>query len=282
MANNKIGFEYYNTDTNRYQDIKIKRLKKEFGCSGIAIYDYILCEIYRVKGCFLLWDENTAFDVAEYFGIKESLVNEVVAYCCFVGLFDKELLSSGKILTSLSIQKRYIEMCNRAKRLNSKIPEQIKLLEESDIIHEKSTKHTEESGQNSYSLPQSKVEESKVKESKELNEFGNSLILSEENLRIEFSNSFSVIESCMKLYKISEEVVIEYFDLFVTEQKTKDNLNRSFKEIKEHFGSWLRIRIETQKKTGQKESVLEYNLNQEKRLHDMIDNMNKKQEYEQH
>jgi len=68
LANNKTGFDYYNVDTNRYQDMKIKRLKKSFGCNGVSVYDYILCEIYRVRGCFVEWDENTAFDVADYFG----------------------------------------------------------------------------------------------------------------------------------------------------------------------------------------------------------------------
>ena len=78
MANLKIGLAYYNVETDRYQDIKIKRLKKDFGCNGIAVYDYLLCEIYRDKGCFIEWDESTVFDVAEYFGLKENLVKEIV------------------------------------------------------------------------------------------------------------------------------------------------------------------------------------------------------------
>lgn len=110
MANNKVGFEYYNVDTNRYQDIKIKRLKKDFGTSGIAVYDYILCEIYRVRGCFLVWDESTAFDVAEYFGLKETLVNEIVNYCGVVGLFNKELLTSRSIITNDDIQRQWIKL----------------------------------------------------------------------------------------------------------------------------------------------------------------------------
>lgn len=110
MANNKVGFEYYNIDTNRYQDIKIKRLKKDFGTSGIAVYDYILCEIYRVRGCFLVWDESTAFDVAEYFGLKENLVNEIVNYCCAAGLFDKALLVKYHILTNIDIQRQWVKL----------------------------------------------------------------------------------------------------------------------------------------------------------------------------
>ena len=64
MANNKTGFPFYAADTDRFQDLRIKRLKKDMGCDGFAVYEYILNEIYRVKGCFLVWDENTAFDVA--------------------------------------------------------------------------------------------------------------------------------------------------------------------------------------------------------------------------
>jgi len=144
MANFKTGLAYYNVDTDRYQDIKIKRLKKDFGCKGIAIYDYILCQVYRDKGCFLAWDENTAFDVADYFGEKETLINEIVQYCGVVGLFNKELLACG-IVTSLSIQNRYIDMCNRAQRKNAVIPKNIKISEQSTIISEESKIISEES-----------------------------------------------------------------------------------------------------------------------------------------
>ena len=126
MANNKSGFDFYRVDTDRYQDIRIKKLKKHHGCNGIAVYDYMLCEIYRVKGCFLEWDESTTFDVAEYFGLKETTVNEIMRYCGSVGLFDKELLSRG-IVTSEAIQKRYIGMCRIAKRQQIEIPEQCRI-----------------------------------------------------------------------------------------------------------------------------------------------------------
>ncbi|MDR1340108.1 MAG: DUF4373 domain-containing protein [Prevotellaceae bacterium] len=110
MANNKTGLDYYNTDTDRYMDIRIKRLKNAFGCSGIAVYDYILCEIYRVKGCFLVWDESSAFDVADYFGLKENLVMEIVNYCGVVGLFDKDIFRQYKVLTSVEIQHSFAKL----------------------------------------------------------------------------------------------------------------------------------------------------------------------------
>lgn len=129
MANIRVGLSYYSVDTDRYLDIRIRRLVKAFGCDGIAVYDYLLCNIYRVKGCFAAWDESTAFNVAEYLRLKESVVLEIVRYCGVVGLFNKELLSRG-IITSAAIQRRYIDTCIRAKRKNLEIPEFCHILPE--------------------------------------------------------------------------------------------------------------------------------------------------------
>ena len=140
----KQGLNYYNVDTDRYADRKIKRLKHAFGCSGMAVYDYLLCEVYRDRGCVLVWDEDTAFDVADYFGLKVNTVKEIVAYCGVVGLFNAELLSRGMI-TSEAIQKRYLEMANRARRQNIAIPEEIRLItEELPKITEETPKITED------------------------------------------------------------------------------------------------------------------------------------------
>ena len=176
MANAKTGFDYYKVDTDRYQDRRIKKLRKSFGCVGLAVYDYLLCEIYRDRGCFIVWDEDTAFDVAEYLGIKENTVEEVVRYCGVVGLFDAELLSRG-IATSKSIQRRFIEMSSAARRQNATIPAHICITEESAKMYEECGDDVGRIGQNvgimyeecgdSFNiLPQSKVKESKEKKSK--------------------------------------------------------------------------------------------------------------------
>jgi hypothetical protein len=79
-----------------------------------------------------------------------------------VGLFDKELLSRG-VVTSAAIQRRYLDMCFRAKRQNPIIPEKYRIIpEESQIITEECPITVEES-------PQSKVNKSKEKEIKENN-----------------------------------------------------------------------------------------------------------------
>lgn len=141
----KIGLSYYTVDTDRYLDIRIKRLRKDYGCRGLAVYDYVLCEIYRVKGCFVVWDESTAFDVAEYFALKESVVQEIVKYCAAVGLFNEALLRRG-IVTSASIQRRYLEMATRAKRKSVTIPPECRIPEVGLQIPEVETPIRENSG----------------------------------------------------------------------------------------------------------------------------------------
>ena len=165
----KKGLEYFALDTNRYQDRKIKQLRRTFGGNGVAVYDYVLTEIYRVEGCFLEWDANTAFDVADYWGIKESLANEIIRYCCSVGLFNKELLASEGILTSKAIQNRYISACKAMKRTDVNLPTQYILNTEEEnnqkkpvIPPEETPKIPEEMGFSPEEIPQTKLKETKL------------------------------------------------------------------------------------------------------------------------
>ena len=134
-AYTKTGFSFYAIDTDRYQDRKIKRLKKSFGCNGIAVYDYLLCEVYRDKGCYMEFDTNILFDVAEYFDIDEKTVADIVVHCGDVGLFNKTLLEKG-VITSASIQRRYMEMCSKSRRKSLAIPEDYLLIDQNQ--HEES------------------------------------------------------------------------------------------------------------------------------------------------
>lgn len=147
MARQKTGFTYYQVDTNRYQDRRIRKLLRKFrGGVGIAVYDCILCEVFRDKGHSLVWDEDTAFDVSEILGVTEKTIKEVVKACADIGLFDADMLKNG-IITSTSIQERYKAMCAWTKR-QVHIPNEISLLAE----------NSEECRQNSEEYPQNSEE----------------------------------------------------------------------------------------------------------------------------
>ena len=122
------GFAYYKAETDRFQDIKIRRLKKRHNCAGYAVYQYILNEIYRVEGCYMEFSEDEAFDCSEYWTLQESEVQEIVDFCAEIGLFDSGLWKQKRILTARSIQERYVDMCRVAKR-RPVLPEGIALLD---------------------------------------------------------------------------------------------------------------------------------------------------------
>ncbi|MFR9589103.1 MAG: DUF4373 domain-containing protein, partial [Rikenellaceae bacterium] len=179
------GFAYYNTDTNRYQDMRIKRLRREMGCTGIAVYDYVLCEIYRVNGCYTEWSEETAYDVADYFTISEELANQAIDCCCKVGLFEKIQRENEVVLTSKSIQRRYVDMCSRAKRKNRDIPSDVsKLPEETPKLPEETVKVPEETvkvPEDSNRVEYSRVEKSREEKKKEEENISLSVSLSGES-----------------------------------------------------------------------------------------------------
>ena len=251
MTTSKTGLSYFSVDTDRFQDMKIKRLKKDFGCDGFAVYEYILNEIYRVRGCFLVWDESTAFDVAEYWGLKENKVNEIVRYCCAVGLFDKALLTSGSVISSPSIQSRYVSMCIKAKRKKIIIPE------EYDIIPEECRKILEEYRK----IPEEcrKVKKSNSKENTsstdvdEVQKKGNMFppppplpfpgSLEEEISALKADTIW--LDQLQVLHHTPSDELLRRLDGFKL-QCAADGLERhtgGIRDAKSHFNNWLRIKL---------------------------------------
>ncbi|CAA0230195.1 DUF4373 domain-containing protein [Tenacibaculum maritimum] len=157
----KTGLAYFNVETDIFHNRKVRRLLKNYGASGFLIYTYVLTEIYRDKGHFIEWDEDTAFDVADSLRVKETLVNDVVLYCCSVNLFNKELLKNEGVITNLRIQKFWKRVVKAAGRKSTSINPNINLLKKP--INQESTPKPEESTPKHQESTQSKVKKSKVK-----------------------------------------------------------------------------------------------------------------------
>lgn len=113
---NRNGLKYYHAETARFQDIKIKRLKKKYGCEGYAVYSYVENEIYRVEGSYIKFDEDQAFDCAEYWALEEDKVYDIINFCAEIGLFNTQLWEEQSILSSRYIQDSYLQICRRAKK----------------------------------------------------------------------------------------------------------------------------------------------------------------------
>lgn len=130
------------------------------GPAAGSILTCLLCNIYRDKGYYILWDEDLPFDIADRVGVSEGAVSEVVQKAIQVGFFDPSLHKAHKILTSLEIQKRY--KAGTAKRQD---------VEWNDDYRVSSAGNPVDGGRNQVSdteNTQSKVKESKGKESIEI------------------------------------------------------------------------------------------------------------------
>ena len=111
----KKGLDYFTNDVNFYQDIKIRKLIHRKGIQAVSVYHIILCQIYS-QGYYLQWDEDSPFILSEVSGLQEDKIQEYVEECVTIGLFDKTLFETEKVLTSQAIQERYIEIISAAKR----------------------------------------------------------------------------------------------------------------------------------------------------------------------
>lgn len=253
MANIKTGLLYYSSDTNRFQDIRIKRLKKNFGCDGYSVYEYILNEIYRINGNFLVWDESTAFDVAEYWGLKESKVNEIVRYCCAVGLFDKALLSNGNVLTSQSIQKRYVNMCIHAKRKEIVIPNEYNILpEESKIILEEYRKKKEVSDK-VVKVNKENNSLSGVKENFPPPEFAEKTLgecYTELSRNACWCEILTMNTRNAGYNEFTPAIFQQYLQAFFKKLQNEGETRKSPKDAMSHFARWLKIELEKQRNNG--------------------------------
>ncbi len=127
----KEGLSYYTSDTDRFSDVRIRRLKRAKGAIGYVCYEFTLNEIYRDKGYYVPKTEDLVLDIAEYWQIEESDVREILDLCVEIGLFSKEMCENKGILTSMSIQERYMKAMKSLKRdrfSNVEIDEQYNLL----------------------------------------------------------------------------------------------------------------------------------------------------------
>lgn len=153
----KLGLTYFPMDVAIFGDREIRRLMKMHGHSGYVVFNHLLCLIYEKHGYFIEFDNNLAFDIADFLntGLTEADVNKCVHSMLELGLFDVNCYEQHKVLTSGRIQQTYINIkltgviVEKYRVIDRKTP--INLLETPEKVHE---------------IPQSKVKESKVKESK--------------------------------------------------------------------------------------------------------------------
>jgi hypothetical protein len=114
----KIGLDYFPMDTDFFDDDKIQFLSARFGLKGESICTRLMCKIYRDRGYYLTWDDDTALLFAKRAGdgVTLAFVNDVVDELLKRGFFDEPIFKSFSVLTSRGIQRRYVRACTDSNR----------------------------------------------------------------------------------------------------------------------------------------------------------------------
>jgi len=157
----KKGLDYFPLDVDFLSDLKVRRIIKAFGKEAVHILVALLANIYRDEGYYVLWDDDLAFLVADEVGTKEGTVEELVRKAVQVKFFDKDIFDKYSVLTSKGIQNRYI----LATKERKKVELEFKYLLTNEVNRSNISINGRNNSVNQGNNQQSKVKESKVKES---------------------------------------------------------------------------------------------------------------------
>lgn len=288
----KTGLEYFPLDVDFYNDLKVRKLMRNYG-GGKAAFVYIamLCKIYA-SGYYMVWDEDMSFSLSEITGMKEGVIRECVNYCVNVGLFDKDIYDSYRVLTSSGIQARYFTVvAKRRVHDMSRLPYllvsateigvsatemQSKIISASEtgVSVTETDVHVTVTGISEAETPlnKSKVNNSSLRS--ELLSSPPSPTRARENVtacestgppptggeKVEVRETVQWLKKqrdwllqMQQLHGIHANTLMQWLDMFVNECRCRGKLeHESVPDVMQHFNDWLKIKVGQSKKASGK------------------------------
>lgn len=103
---------------------KVKLIQAEFGLKGFAIVVKLYQKIYGGFGYYCEWDEDSLLLFMSDNGVsscdEKNLINEVVLACIRRDIFSEDLFKKYGVLTSVGVQKRYLNAVSRREKVELK------------------------------------------------------------------------------------------------------------------------------------------------------------------
>lgn len=142
----KPGLDYFPLDVNFLQDRKVRRITSRHHAAGIAALTSLLSLIYKEKGYYVSWNQDTLFDIAQEICCEEKEMQAIIDDCLSVGFFDTYIYKEYKVLTSQSIQEQYYKIITDSRR-KYKLPlEHFWLIKDEDPENERAEMSTKNTG----------------------------------------------------------------------------------------------------------------------------------------
>lgn len=159
----KRGVDYLPLDIHMNDSMKFVELR--YGLKGFAVVVKLWMKIYD-NGYYCEWNEDVALMFAGENRVGVNAVSEILNEAIKRGIFDKQLYEKYGILTSQGIQKRYLEMTSRRRRVDLKEEYLLIDIPENTVNVYINGVNVSNNPENDYRNPQSKVKENKVNKSK--------------------------------------------------------------------------------------------------------------------
>ena len=280
----KLGLDYFPHDTHTDEDTALQLLEAEFGLDGYAVYFKLLESIYA-QGYAKQWGEDECLLFAKKMGaVTVPKLSEIIKGCIRRSLFDEGVYNLFQILTSKSIQLRWLEAKRKdvsaidpkvclieqtAKDVSS--PRKNDKNEEKVVFAAKTLVITAKTPVNTETTPQSKVKESISNSSNNNNARKNESEEPRSALNLEplqpagstrteatirevlTSNPIWSNAICSN-HRISPETFNEYVTKFEQHCFIENRTHNTDGDVQVHFNNWLRIQLNIQATKSPKQS----------------------------
>ena len=149
------GMLYFPLKVNLFEEIAIELVEAKFGLKGTAAVMKLLCKIYKENGYYLKWDEEqcTLFSCKAGRDISGEEMQGIVNILIEKGFFDIKTYQEQQVLTSIEIQKVWLEATKRRKRDLATTPYLLVKTEE-DKDNEDNKDHTKDAPAENNNCPQ--------------------------------------------------------------------------------------------------------------------------------
>ena len=278
----KLGLDYFPHDTHTDEDTALQLLEAEFGLDGYAVYFKLLESIYA-QGYAKQWGEDECLLFAKKMGaVNVPKLSEIIKGCIRRSLFDEGVYNLFQILTSKSIQLRWLEAKRKdvsaidpkvclieqtAKGVSS--PRKNDKNEEKGVFAAKTPVNAAKTPVNAETTPQSKVKynnssnrnNARKNESEEprsalnlepLQPVGSTRTGA--TIREVLTSNQIWSQAICSNHRISPETFNEYATKFEQHCFIENRTHNTDGDVQVHFNNWLRIQLNIEATKSPKQS----------------------------
>lgn len=133
---------YFPTQVNIFEEVAMELIEAKYGMKAETAVMKLLCKIYKENGYYIPWNEEqcTLFSNKAGRDITAEEMQGIVDILVEKGFFDKDTFWAHQILTSVEIQKVWLEATKRRKRDFESLPYLLVKVEEENKKGDKAGK----------------------------------------------------------------------------------------------------------------------------------------------